>query len=142
MVNLDNLLLPEEQHIGTYSVEIARWNGGRWTATVPPLYASLTDKRLILHPQTRRRYDPAIIPRYYIRRITDLNDPYRRGVVLHLHGGTPVSIFAAGQQGETFIHHLTGLSPRDSLLPACPVRFDQRIDGERLRRLIQRIEAL
>jgi hypothetical protein len=142
VVNLDSLLLPDEQHTGTYSVEIARWNGGRWTATVPPLYASLTDRRLILHPQTRRRYDPAIIPRRSIRRITELDDPYRRGVVLHLEGGTLLNIFTAGYQGETFITQLHAMHEQPVVLPACPVRFDTRVEVDRLLRLIHRVEAM
>lgn len=149
VIDIQSLLLENEQFIGNFSVEIARWNGGRWTATVPPLYATLTNTRLFLHPQTRRRYEPAIIPRRYIRRVAELDDPYRRGIVIYLREGTPLSIFAAGLQGETFINHLFESHPITRTIHAtlpdvapCPVKFDNQVEVDRLRRLIDRLQQL
>ncbi len=149
VIDINSLLLEGEQFIGTYSVEIARWNGDRWTATVPPLYASLTDQRLILHPQTRRRYEPAIIPRSTIRRVAELDSVYRRGVVIYLRDGTPLTIFAAGNQGETFMNHLFAahrvtrtVAQTPPQFAPCPVEFETNVEIDRLRRLIACVEQI
>lgn len=143
--------------MGHYSVEIARYVGGLWTPTVPPLYATLTDQRLILQPQTRRRYEPAIIPGRAISSLSRIEQTYagrhQRGVVLYLPQGITISLLAAGKQGATFIEALQALhtTRHHSLRPAypllaavapCPVRFDNRVELDRLRRLIARVETL
>lgn len=174
MVNIEGLLSSGEHLIGHYSVEIARRVDGMWTGTVPPLYATLTDRRLILQPQTRRRYEPAIIPRRAITAIREFDEAHagrrRHGVVLYLLHNPPISLLAAGQQGEDFIDQLTeiyhlgilsGIRRPDITPPQrvprlttrrkaqitaqvapCPLRFDNRVEMARLRRLIARVQAI
>lgn len=132
-------LVEGETIIGKYSVEIARWAGGRWNTTVPPLYVTLTQARLILQPQTRRRYDPAVIPLGCIKRIADLENSPRRGILLYVDCGAPISLFTAGHQGEDFVRHLRASVYAGDFKT---LHFEPQIDHTQLRRIIDCVRAI
>lgn len=95
-------LLDDEREIGKFQVQIARMTSSGWTAAIPPLYATVTDQRLMLKPQTRRPYPPAIIPARYIRQVTNLVlDPFN-AVELTLTDDYRLYLIAGWRHGHDF----------------------------------------
>ncbi len=94
LVTEQELLEPYEQVVERFSAQIMRKSGSRWVYTVPAIYVMLTDLRLILQPQTRKRYEPAIIPLRYIRMVRRLKGA-TYGLSLHLKGGQAIHLFAS-----------------------------------------------
>ncbi len=94
MVTEQELLEPHERIVERFSAQIMRKNGTRWVYTVPAIYVLLTDLRLILQPQTRKRYEPAIIPLRYIRMVRRLKGA-NYGLSLHLKGGESIHLFTS-----------------------------------------------
>jgi hypothetical protein len=130
------ILLPDESVKGRYQVEVARWSKDRYVSTVPALYATMTDRRLILQPQTRKRYDPAIIPGAVIADARPLKSE-RRGVTIHLKSDYKINLFVSGGSNAQLINQLRELAA----LP--PSReFDPPIDPDGLQRLIEFFAAL
>ena len=95
-----------ETFIGDYNMEIARWKDGHWSAMIPPLYAIVTDRRLILQPHSRKHHDPAIIPATYIKRVQDFTYQYRNGIILHLTTGQKIAIFIPNLRREEILRNL------------------------------------
>ena len=93
MLAAKDLLLEGEQFIGDYHVEIARWKDGIWSAMIPPLYAIITDRRLILQPHSRKHHEPAVIPARYITKIQEFTYQFRHGIIMHLTTGQRLAIF-------------------------------------------------
>ncbi len=94
MITEQELLDPHERVIERFNAQIMRKNGGRWQHTVPAIYVLLTDLRLILQPQTRKRYEPASIPLRYIRMVKRLKSG-SYGFSLHLKSGPTIYLFAS-----------------------------------------------
>ena len=93
MLAAKDLLLEGEQFIGDYHVEIARWKDGIWSAMIPPLYAIITDRRLIPQPHSRKHHEPAVIPARYITKIQEFTYQFRHGIIMHLTTGQRLAIF-------------------------------------------------
>ncbi|MEZ4667085.1 MAG: hypothetical protein R3E39_04055 [Anaerolineae bacterium] len=96
----DGLLLTGEHKLGQYQLEIVRHTASGWAPTVPPLNALVTNYRLILHPQTRRRYSPASIPNTAITQVTDVMLNHRQGVRIALRDGLRLYVVVSWSQGE------------------------------------------
>lgn len=126
--------------IGRYNVEIARWSQAtkEWMPTMPPLYASLTAHSLILQTQTRKRYEPAVIPLSHIKRIITTVDRYtRRVVILHLKSDYYISFYTSRSHvGKDFLAHM-----RLVTMPS-PVVFQSNLESLNLKRLIHFVEKL
>jgi hypothetical protein len=81
------LLLPGECKLGRYHVAILRHTSSGWVPTTPPVNVLVTNYRLLLHPQTRRQYQPAVIPSHFITQVTKADMGYHRGVRIGLKNG-------------------------------------------------------
>lgn len=106
MVPESELLIEGETVIGRYNVEIARpTRDGRFTSTVPPIFITITDQRLIMQPQTRKRYAPAIIPGYYIKNVQRLKAS-RSGATITLKNTYRINLFITTNLNPTFINQV------------------------------------
>jgi hypothetical protein len=137
VLTAEELLLEGERMIGDYNLEIARWHTDHWATTIPPLYAILTDHRLILQPHTRKRHDPAIIPASYISRVQDIDEGNRFIVVLHLKNDQKISMFIPKRQHTEIMRNL-----RTVTAPNAPRKFEVRLDLGSLKKLIEFVSDL
>ncbi|MDZ4672775.1 MAG: hypothetical protein SH821_18075 [Phototrophicales bacterium] len=110
MLTAKSLLLDKEVLIGEYNIEVARWSDNRWNSTVPPLYAVLTDMRLILQPQALKKREPAIIPTHYIIHIKPFTTTNRHGVILSLKNDQKIAIFIQTHQHEEIMRNLRSVA--------------------------------
>ncbi|RMG73978.1 MAG: hypothetical protein D6711_09885 [Chloroflexi bacterium] len=134
VLTVNQLLLQNERFIGDYNVEIARWSNGKWSSTIPTLYAILTDHRLILQPHARKLYEPAIIPAHYILHIVPLRTPTRFGVVLTLKTEQRVALLIPTHQKDEIIRNL-----RTIALPGLkenPRQLQIQCDMQNVRKMI------
>jgi hypothetical protein len=81
------LLLPGECKLGRYHVAILRRSSSGWVPTTPPVNVLVTNYRLLLHPQTRRQYKPAVIPSSFVTHVGKAEMGYHRGVRIELKNG-------------------------------------------------------
>lgn len=125
------LLLEDEKVVGRYQVEIARWNNERYVSTVPPLYAIVTDQRMILQPQARKKYEPAIIVGKFIMDARRLKDE-RRGVTIHLRSDYKINLFVSGGNIGVLVDQLRAIAElppnREYNLPLSTDKLQQLID--------------
>lgn len=131
MLTPAELLKEGEELLGSYNVEIARWQSDRWVSTVPTLYIVLTDHRMILQPHTRKRYEPAIIPARYITQVTELEAPYRHGVLMRLATGHQIGMFISGRFNREVLRNLHRM-----MRPIKPMQFNPQLDIQQLQKLI------
>jgi hypothetical protein len=132
VLTAQQLLEDEEILLGAYNVSIARWKVDRWVSTQPALYVVLTDHRMILQPHTRKRYQPAIIPRRYLARVKELEIPYRFGVMIYLRTGHQMGMLVDARTYRAMLRDLHRM-----MSPTSPVRFEARLDLERLQKIIE-----
>lgn len=139
MLTAKELVQEGETLLGDFNVEVARWVNERWSPTMPSLYAVLTDHRLILQAQTRKRHEPAIIPGRYIKRVLETFDHYqRRVVIIHLKTGQQISLFTSrNQAGADFVRHLRTMS-----VPPSPIKFNPELELNSLQKIINYVEKL
>jgi hypothetical protein len=109
LITEQELLEPHEHVIERFNAQIMRRTDGRWVHTVPAIYVLLTDLRLILQPQTRKRYPPAIIPLRYIRMVKRLRAA-SYGFSLHLKSGPTIYLFASWNSQTDLIELLQVLA--------------------------------
>jgi hypothetical protein len=109
LITEQELLEPHERVIERFNAQIMRKNGTRWVHTVPAIYVLLTDLRLIFQPQTRKRYEPAIIPLRYIRMVKRLKAG-SYGFSLHLKNGPTIYLFASWNNSIDLIELLQELA--------------------------------
>ncbi len=112
MLTADELLKDGEELLGDYNIEIARWINEGWFPTMPPLYAILSDHRIILQPHARKRHEPAIIPTSYIVRVREIQSGYRRGILLELKTGHKIGMFVSGDPRQQMIPKI-----KEAILP-------------------------
>ncbi|MFQ3567791.1 MAG: hypothetical protein SNJ59_12420 [Aggregatilineales bacterium] len=126
-----DLLIDGERPLGTYHVRLVRFTYSGWTVTVPPLHAVVSNFRLILWPQTRRRYTPASLPRTYILGMGEVQLDERRGVLIRLRTGHQLFMIVHPSELPEFVLTLQSmLTPpvRGRIYTARPLRRDlQRI---------------
>ena len=136
MLTPKDILKDGESLIGNFHVEIVRWTGSEWASTPPPLYVILTDHRMVLQAQTRKRYEPAYIPAQYIARVEELKGDRRRGVSLFLKTGHRISMFIAGDNRPVL------RAVRRMTAPTSPVQFNEDLDIESIRKMIDFIGSI
>ncbi len=126
-----------EYRAGEYLVQIARRTATGWVASIPPITATITNRRLILVPQTRRPYPPASIPGIYILRVTNITLSQRRAVQIRLSMGHILNLFVGWGQNEEFATQL-----KRTQLPTLRGRYVPAIPQSDLIRLIEQISQL
>jgi hypothetical protein len=133
-----DLLLKGERILGSYQLQIARRTDSGWTVTIPPLYALVTNQRLILWPQTRRSYPPASIPRGYVVKVNPVTLDHRNAVLLQLKTGHEVYMIVSLSEGGPFVEMV-----KKMLTPPLLGRiFKARVPKGDIERLIQLIEQI
>lgn len=137
MLSAEEILIDGESLQGYYNIEIARWGQSGWSGTVPPLYAMLTDQRIILQPQTRKRYQPAIIPRKCIRSVKPLPESLRQGLLISLNTDMHIGMFIPGTQAQALMREL-----RTATVPPSPVQFEEKIELGDLEKIITFVKNL
>lgn len=88
----DEILQPDEPILGRYNGEIARYSNDQYSATLPSLYVVVTDRRIVMWPQVRKKYSPAIIYGKHISGI-GLMKSRRSGVSLRIKNGYIIHMF-------------------------------------------------
>lgn len=137
MQTVEELLLDEETLIGRYNMEIARWSDHKWSPTMPSLDVLLTDHRLIMQTQSRKRREPAFIPCHTIKKVTTVEDDYHRLIaIIQLKTGHHINLFV-GRGGMPFVRAL-----RRTGLPQSPVKFENDLNLGYLQKIIQHVEQL
>lgn len=126
-----------EKRFGEYLVQIARPTASGWVASIPPISGTITNRRLILVPQTRRPYPPASIPGIYIRNVSNITLSQRRAVQIELKIGYVLNLFVGWGQSEDFAAHLTTMMNPPQRQPYVPVLSQQSV-----LRMIEQISQL
>jgi hypothetical protein len=103
------ILVEGETVAGRYQVEVARWMGEKWVPTMPSLYMLITDQRIILQPQTRKKYEPASIPGRYIRSVESLKTT-RQGITLTLKNDQRIHLFVPTTHSHIVIEHIRAIA--------------------------------
>lgn len=134
----ENLLLPGEVIRSRYQIAIARrTRTAEWVPTVPPLDAAVTNYRLLLRPQTRRRMPPAVIPGAAINQVKAVAFGYRQGVRLILRNGMHLYLMVSWRDGDPLDVALERL-----LTPSVSRGYSARPSTTNLLRLVQTIKKL
>ncbi|MAS36862.1 MAG: hypothetical protein CL610_22855 [Anaerolineaceae bacterium] len=139
MVNFMDItqLQAGEKRFGEYLVQIARPTASGWVASIPPISGTITNRRLILVPQTRRPYPPASIPGVYILKATSITLSQRRAVQIQLKIGYILNLFVGWGQGEDFAAHLNMM-----MEPPPPQPYNPVLSQESVLRMIEQISQL
>jgi hypothetical protein len=139
MLTAKELLMEKEVFIGDYHIEIARWSNNQWNSTVPPLYAVLTDMRLILQRQALKIREPAIIPTHYIIHIKPFMTQTRHGVILALKNDQKIAIFIPTHQREEIMRNLRTVAINAI---RSEKRYDAKFDVSSLEKMIDHIKQI
>jgi len=139
MLTVKELLMEKEVFIGDYHVEIARWSNNQWNSTVPPLYAILTDLRLILQRQALKSREPAVIPTHYIIHIRPFMTQTRHGVVLALKNDQKIAILIPTHQREEIMRNLRTVAINAI---RSEKRYDLSFNAEALEKIIDHIKQI
>jgi hypothetical protein len=131
------LFVRDEDQLGFYQAELARLTDSGWSPTIPPLYITITNFRLILVPQTRRPYPPASIPSNYITRVWHIGDQHRDGIALALRTGHELYMFAD-------LRNCMGLERDLKTMITTPIRhrFSHHLAQRDISRLIRFVEGI
>ena len=115
----DALLLPGESKLGRYHVAILRHTSSGWVPTTPPLNALVTNYRLLMHPQTRRQYQPAIIPSSFITQVGKAELGYHKGVTIGLKNGMRLYMTINWSEDQELTDAITTMltSPLGTFIP-------------------------
>ena len=118
----DALLLPGESKLGRYHVAILRRTSSGWVPTTPPLNVLVTNYRLLMHPQTRRQYQPAVIPSHFITQISKAEMGYHKGVKIGLKNGMHLYLTINWSENEGLTETVTQMltSPLGAFSPHPP----------------------
>lgn len=131
------LFVEGERQLGRYSVTIARHNASGWSPTIPTLNALVTNRRLFLRPEVRKKYPPASIPAAYITKVSEVTLGDRNGLVIGLKTGHQIYIFISKQYSLRFIDDINAMQA----LPT-RIRFDDKLVQQDIQRLINFINNL
>jgi hypothetical protein len=136
------ILLPGESILGNYNAAVARWSTDRWVSTIPALYAAVTQQRLILRPQARKRYEPAIIPGRSIlnieaKTLATGNNNHRQGVVIRLKQNYHFTLFINPRDSGNFVQYIRAMAA----LPPSKT-YEPPLEPDALQKLINFLESL
>jgi hypothetical protein len=126
-----------ESPVGEYLVQIARPTSTGWVAGIPPLNATITNRRLILVPQTRRPHPPASIPSLYILKINEMLLSHRQAVQIRLKNNYDLNLFVGWSQGIDFVRQLHNM-----ITPSLRKGYTPALEEQDLMRIIQQINNL
>ena len=115
----DALLLAGECKLGRYHVAILRLTSSGWVPTTPPLNVLVTNYRLLMHPQTRRQYQPAVIPSSFITQVGKTEMGYHKGVTIGLKNGMCLYLTINWSEDEELTDAITKMltSPLGTFIP-------------------------
>jgi len=115
----DALLLAGECKLGRYHVAILRRTSSGWVPTTPPLNVLVTNYRLLMHPQTRRQYQPAVIPSNFITQVGKAEMGYHKGVTIGLKNGMRLYLTINWSEDEELTEAVTKMltSPLGTFIP-------------------------
>ena len=115
----DALLLPGECKLGRYHIAILRHTSSGWVPTTPPLNMLVTNYRLLMHPQTRRQYQPAVIPSNFITYVGKTELGYHKGVTIGLKNGMRLYLTINWSEAEELTDTVTKMltSPLGTFIP-------------------------
>ncbi len=115
----DTLLSAGECKLGRYHVAILRRTSSGWVPTTPPLNVLVTNYRLLMHPQTRRQYQPAIIPSSFITQVGKAEMGYHKGVTIGLKNGMRLYLTINWSENEELTEAVTKMltSPLGTFIP-------------------------
>lgn len=130
-------LYPYEKELGVYQVTVIRRAASGWVPSPPPLDAMVTNFRLILHPQTRRRYPVASIPSLLVTTIAEVELGRHQCVTLTLKTGHQLYLSANWGVGADL-----GGALRAMLTSPVGEPFKIRLGSDEIRRMIQLIDRL
>ena len=136
-MNDANQLLDGELKLGYFQISVMRYSPGGWVPTVPLLQAPVTNYRLILQPQQRRRVEPASIPNTFVTRVQDVLLDGRVAVALHLKTGHQMHFVTQGSADESFSKCV-----RQMLASPIGNRFEDELDPRGLLLLIAKIRLI
>jgi hypothetical protein len=136
-LNDSDQLLDGELSLGQFQISIMRYTPGGWVPTVPPLQATVTNYRMVLQPQQRRRVEPASIPNTFVTRVQDVLLDGRVGVAVHLKTGHQMHFVSLGGAGESFSECV-----RQMLASPIGNRFEDELEARALLLLIARIRLI
>ena len=126
-----------EATVGEYLVQIARPTSSGWVAGIPPLNATITNRRLILVPQTRRPHPPASIPSLYILKINELLLSHRQAVQIRLKNHYKLNLYVGWSQSNDFLRQL-----RNMITPSLQKGYTPALEEQDLLRIIEQINNL
>lgn len=136
-MNDADALLEGELSLGQFQISVMRYTPGGWVPTVPPLQANVTNYRLLLQPQQRRRVEPASIPNTFVTRVQDVLLGGRVAVSLHLKTGHQMHFVPQGGTGDSF-----SACVRQMLASPIGNRFEDELGARDLLMLIARIRLI
>ena len=115
----DALLLAGECKLGRYHVAILRRTSSGWVPTTPPLNELVKNYRLLMHPQTRRQYQPAVIPSNFITQVGKAEMGYHKGVTIGLKNGMRLYLTINWSEDEELTEAVTKMltSPLGTFIP-------------------------
>ena len=137
MLTADEILVEGEELIGDYNAQIARWTEGTWTSTLPTLYVILSDHRLILQPHSRKRHEPAVIPRTYIKKADELIMGIRHGVLIYLTTGHQIGMFIADDPERNVYRTL-----KHRFIPPKPIPWKPELNLDSIEKMIAFLDKL
>jgi hypothetical protein len=113
------LLLAGESKLGRYHVAILRRTSSGWVPTTPPLNVLVTNYRVLMHPQTRRQYQPAVIPSSFITQVGKTEMGYHKGVTIGLKNGMRLYLTINWSEDEELTEAVTKMltSPLGTFIP-------------------------
>ena len=103
----DALLLTGECKLGRYHVAILRHTSSGWVPTTPPVNVLVTNYRVLMHPQTRRQYQPAVIPSTFITQVGQADMGYHKGVRIGLKNGMRIYLTINWSENEDLTEAIT-----------------------------------
>ncbi|RMG86433.1 MAG: hypothetical protein D6712_07495 [Chloroflexi bacterium] len=137
MVDVSQYFIEGERRLGFYQAELARLNGiGHWTPTIPPLMVIVTNYRLLLYPQTRRKYTPASIPARYLQSVGKVELGTFYGIRLILRTGYQLNFVVGPKQQQELFDDIEVMR-----LPPTRIRFDETVPRQDIERLVQYLES-
>lgn len=130
MINESELFIEGERRLGLYTVELLRKASTGWATNALPLFALVSNYRLILKP-LKKKYPAASIPSTYVRLVEKIVlEPHRCIAVRFKDGGSLFLVVLSG----SFDHLAEDLSAMKA--PPPRFSFDNTIPLAKIHKLI------
>ena len=131
------LFVEGERKLGLYTVRIARYRTTGWSPTIPPLEMMVTNRRLFLRPEVRKKYPPASIPRSYIKSVREVDLDAMHGLAISLTTGHNIYIYIDKENADRIVEDIEAMK-----LPPPNFQFDAKIVESDIQRIIDFINRM